>query len=922
MGKVKNKLKKNLSDRSKEKPKKSTNPFEVHLNRQKFSVIGRNLKHDKGLPGISRSKAFSKRKATLLREYQLKNKSNKFMDRRIGEKSRFMTPEDRVTARFTAERIKAHKKSIYNLADEEVLTHRGHALSEIEKFDDPKSDDDDDDRGKLEGKFVKEAHFGGFLTKKEETESQAKSRKELIDQLIAESKKRRYEKQKLQDETLELTDKLDTQWKDLLPLVSLGSSEPPVDEKKPEVPHPDPPKERPKVDPYDLAVQELKFEARGKPSEKLKTEEEIAKEEKEKLEKLELERQRRMHGFVNDNANSIKHRSADDLDDGFALESDIEDPVEDGQSKVSKDSDDAVSDGEGEAGNDGGSNDNDEDGDASAGEAEEEDDDDNDEDESSDEEFSDLVLESSDGENNQEEDADSKHSEGKNEDSSTTVKKGGKEEKKLNVDHAVEPEGVTNKKTSNDDVSKNGDDLSEVTNRVREELLKRKAMMEKARKELPYTYSVPNVYDDFYVLMKDLSPEQQSVVLERMIKCTHPSLKSGNRQLLEALFVYTLQFIYDCPQAFQPSSSEEFNSEAKYCFAVLRNIISHIYDLAQTSPDNAASSVAEVIKEKFEEVGKEYPGLDLLLFLKMIPEIFPTSDFRHCVCTPSIVLMTHILRSCRVKSRRDIAAGLFLTSLLHEYSSLSKRFSPEAVSFLLNVIYMAIPKAPGLPEPPIPPMYKNISDDSTNLLVIIKNPFANMEPPDLILEAEDLDESNEKIDGSFRARALNVAVQLILSWINQLNDLPAKKDIFQPSMGLISLLPTSAYPESLANSVKVLEETLMDMVNNCGPIERLARAAKKPKPLRLYEPAIEEVFDGRKRRIMSREKAEREKLLHKYKKEMKGAIREIRRDRDFLAKVKVKETLRNDMQRMEKVKEIFGTAALQQGELNKLKRKR
>lgn len=45
---------------------------------------------------------------------------------------------------------------MFNLADSEVLTHRGQTLSEIEKFDDPRSDDDEDDddkfkSGKLDG---------------------------------------------------------------------------------------------------------------------------------------------------------------------------------------------------------------------------------------------------------------------------------------------------------------------------------------------------------------------------------------------------------------------------------------------------------------------------------------------------------------------------------------------------------------------------------------------------------------------------------------------------------------------------------------------------------------------------------------------------------------------------------------------------
>jgi nucleolar protein 14 len=91
------------------------------------------------------------RKATLLQEYKIKNKSNEFVDRRIGERNREMTAEDRIIARFTAERVRSKKKSIFNLADDEVLTHKGQTLNEIEKFDDPRSDDEDEDKGRLEG---------------------------------------------------------------------------------------------------------------------------------------------------------------------------------------------------------------------------------------------------------------------------------------------------------------------------------------------------------------------------------------------------------------------------------------------------------------------------------------------------------------------------------------------------------------------------------------------------------------------------------------------------------------------------------------------------------------------------------------------------------------------------------------------------
>lgn len=55
------------------------------------------------------------------------------------------------------------------------------------------------------------------------------------------------------------------------------------------------------------------------PTDRLKSEEELAQEEKEKLEKLEMERLQRMHGFKEGLVPGKQHRSADDLDDGFVF---------------------------------------------------------------------------------------------------------------------------------------------------------------------------------------------------------------------------------------------------------------------------------------------------------------------------------------------------------------------------------------------------------------------------------------------------------------------------------------------------------------------------------------------------------------------------------------------------------------------------
>jgi len=127
----------------------------------------------------------------------------------------------------------------------------------------------------------------------------------LIDNLIADSKKRKEERQKEKEETDDLTDKLDHDYKDLLDV--LLPLQNPSKAEAPPVKLPD--------SGYDILVRELRFDSKVKPSDKLKSAEEIARINKEKLEKLETDRLNRMRGETNP-SKKITHQSADDLDDG------------------------------------------------------------------------------------------------------------------------------------------------------------------------------------------------------------------------------------------------------------------------------------------------------------------------------------------------------------------------------------------------------------------------------------------------------------------------------------------------------------------------------------------------------------------------------------------------------------------------------
>lgn len=98
------------------------------------------------------------------------------------------------------------------------------------------------------GKFVADAHFGGGMLTKN-----SKDRESLIDELINESKKRKAERQRNKEETLEATEQLDEDWKSLGMIVTTPKD-------------PDELVNNQKNDKYDVVMRQLKFEPQGQVS--------------------------------------------------------------------------------------------------------------------------------------------------------------------------------------------------------------------------------------------------------------------------------------------------------------------------------------------------------------------------------------------------------------------------------------------------------------------------------------------------------------------------------------------------------------------------------------------------------------------------------------------------------------------------------
>uniref|UniRef100_A0A7N6A2L6 NOP14 nucleolar protein homolog (yeast) n=1 Tax=Anabas testudineus TaxID=64144 RepID=A0A7N6A2L6_ANATE len=810
--------KRNLADKVR-KTKASTeiknNPFEVKINRKKFDILGRKTKHDVGLPGVSRSKAINKRKETLLKEYKQKNKSSKFIDRRFGEYDTKMAPEDKILQRFAMERQRVHdKKDVYNLNEEEELTHYGQSLAEMEKFNDiVNSDDESEEKGLLSAELTA-SHFGGgggLLTKKtsgnqqeEEGSQRAKSRQELIEELIQKSKQEKRERQVQKEEAQELTEKLDQDWKNIQALMV---------KKTPKTEQANKQEEKPKLDEYDMMVRELGFEMKAQPSEKMKTPEELAREEREKLQKLEADRLRRMlGGEAGDSAQTQSHMSADDLNDGFILDKADKKTL---AYQVTDEQED------------------------SSGEEE-------------------------DGHSDLDSEQESEDEEGKQENKET----GAKPKKSLS----------------------------------KEEM---KAQQEAAKAELPYTFTAPETFSDLKDLLHGHTPDNQRLIVARTQKCNHPSLGVGNKLKLQKLFGFLLEYIGELATRSPPE------------LTAIDKLIPELYALCQMFPEAACKSLQSVLidaghsmEEILEVKGHAgFPALDMLIYLKVTALLFPTSDFRHPVTTPALLYISQALTRCPVRSLQDVTSGLVLCCLAVEYVSFSKRFVPELINFLAGTLHLAVKDKTSLGRSLVPPFRP--SGKHSDLLVLSDSESCKGWSKKNLPLSESISSHLIAPTSHRKLTCLSACLDLVKRCCLLYKDLTSFPHIFQPIKTLLSKHLSEVHNEILEaiSSAPVTHSPLV--------FER-----KKPIPLKLLTPKIVEVLDYGKKHGSTREEREKERLKHKYKKEFKGALREIRKDSRFLAREKLNEIMSSDAERKRKVKELLGSLATQEGEWKALKRKK
>lgn len=108
--------------------------------------------------------------------------------------------------------------------------------------------------------------------------------------------------------------------------------------------------------------------------------------------------------------------------------------------------------------------------------------------------------------------------------------------------------------------------------------------------------------------------------------------------------------------------------------------------LATSSVAASASSSSSSSSSSSASTVSCFPSGGALLCIKLVGQLFSVSDARHPVVTPHMLFIAQCLAQVPVRGGRCVAAALFLVNTLFTYVLESKRFVPEVVAFLHELL--------------------------------------------------------------------------------------------------------------------------------------------------------------------------------------------------------------------------------------------
>ena len=423
------------------------------------------------------------------------------------------------------------------------------------------------------------------------------------------------------------------------------------------------------------------------------------------------------------------------------------------------------------------------------------------------------------------------------------------------------------------------------------------AMKKGDNRGLPFTFDMPTTLKEFKATIAPYSQDNIPTIVQRIRALYHPKLDSKNKELLGTFSTVLVDFI-----------ASPWSPETSPSFAVLESLMRHVHSLAKSY----STEIGTQFRQHLENMGEERPlalKVEDLLVLTAIGSIFPTSDHFHQVVTPSTLIMTRYLGQKIPQDLQSYATGIYLVILVLQYQQLSKRFVPEVINFTLNTLSALAPVSRSKPDnfPLHPP------PAGTRCKEAKKAPVRRLKLSDC-LDQKLTEAANSTLKVSILDTTLLALDAAADNWAGK----EGFAETFDQALQIVKHLNNSESRKHLPKDVHTRLEKLAAKLERMIRLSQISRRPlelhhHRPLAIKTYIPKFEETYDPVKHYDPDRDRAELAKLKKEHKRERKGAMRELRKDANFMAREKLRAKKAKDEAYEKKYKRLVAEIQSEEG---------
>jgi nucleolar protein 14 len=316
-----------------------------------------------------------------------------------------------------------------------------------------------------------------------------------------------------------------------------------------------------------------------------------------------------------------------------------------------------------------------------------------------------------------------------------------------------------------------------------------------------------------------------------------------------------------------------------------------------------------------------WPSLGRLLLLQLLGRVFSVTDLRNDVVGPASLLLCQCLSQCPVASTADVSSGLLAASVLSSYHSESRRYIPEVVAFAHTVLSLYLSDAAN--SRPSENFQGTFSMTHLGSLRehVSKATCSAAEAKVQWFMFSSKAETSTGREGLVSVGILNTAYSLFNDVVTIFQSSCALPEIVAPVMQTLRSIRPQSKPAAFP--VWVQERHL-------SVLERIISLSEKIRSTRQYlqwrktattsiemkTPRFQLDYTFKKDIDPDQDRAKVKQLTRQLKREKKAAMRELRRDSDFIDQERYKEQQEaKEFRRAERVKN-FAFMEEQQATIN------